>query len=266
MTVNLSKLDTEFRAEAAAQYPNEACGYVVAKGKKQQFVPCVNSASADSATYEFQIDTDEYHRASAIGDIIAVWHSHPDKTNIPSEMDLVECENSELPWFITAVTKTDDEGFLFSETNVIEPTGMTMDYIGRPYHYGIIDCYSLVVDYYRQEFGIKLARLLENRKTRFWELDEPLPLMEEAYKKLGFEKLVDVEPEAGDLFLIQTCPDVANHVAIYLGGDMILHHCENRLSGRTVYGGYWAKHTIALLRHPDAKRSKEENGTNEGNS
>lgn len=262
MTVNVSKLDTAFRAEAAAQYPNEACGFVVAQGKKQQLVPCVNSVSEDDAQFEFQIDASEYHRASAIGTIIGVWHSHPDKTNLPSEMDLVECENSELPWFITAVTKTDEEGFVFSETNVIEPTGITMDYIGRPYHYGIIDCYSLVVDYYRQELGIKLDRLPENRNTRFWELEKPQPLMEEAYKKLGFEKLNGVDPEPGDLFLIQTCPEVANHVAIYLGDDMILHHCENRLSSRSIYGGYWLKHTVAHLRMP---RSKE-NGTNEGNS
>lgn len=260
MTPKLSKLDTAFREAAAAQYPNEACGYVVAQGKKQQFVPCVNSALNPS--YEFKIETEEFHRASEIGEVIAVWHSHPDKTNIPSEMDLIECENSELPWFITAVTYNDIDGFVFSETNAFEPNGFTLDYIGRPYHYGIIDCYSLVVDWYKQELGITLAKLPENRNTRFWEGEEPKPLMEEAYKKLGFQKLIDVEPEKGDLFLIQTGSTVANHVAIYLGDDMILHHCENRLSGRSIYGGYWLKHCVAHLRFP---RSKE-NGTNEGNS
>lgn len=259
MTPNLSKLDTAFRAEAAAQYPNEACGYVVKQGKKQCFVPCSNTAA--NPAYEFKIDIDEYHRASDIGDIIAVWHSHPDKTNLPSEMDLIECENSELPWFITAVTLVDGEGFVFSDTNVIEPTGYVMEYLGRPYHYGIIDCYSLVVDYYQREFGIKLARLPENRETRFWEGENPKPLMEEAYQKLGFEQLVNEEPEVGDLFLIQTAPSVANHVAIYIGDDMILHHCENRLSGRTIYGGFWMKHTVKHLRFPRS----DQNGVNEGN-
>lgn len=262
MTPKLSKLDTAFREEAARQYPNEACGYVVAQGKKQQFVPCVNSANEEDTTNQFRIDTDEYHRASAIGEIVGVWHSHPDGLNLPSDMDLIECESSELPWFITAVTYNDIDGFVFSETNVIEPNGFALDYIGRPYHYGIIDCYSLVVDYYKREYGVSLAKLPENRNTRFWEGDNPKPLMEEAYKKLGFEKLVGIEPEAGDLFLIQTCDHVANHVAVYLGDDMILHHCENRLSGRSIYGGYWHKHTVAHLRLPRLKA----NGTNEGNS
>ena len=258
MKPKLSKLDTAFREEAAAQYPNEACGYVVKQGKKQCFVPCSNTAANPS--YEFQIDTDEYHRASEIGEIVGVWHSHSDKTNLPSEMDLIECENSELPWFITAVTYNDIDGFVFSETNVIEPNGYVMDYLGRPYHYGIIDCYSLVVDYYRQEVGIKVAKLSENRNARFWEGDDPKPLMEEAYVKLGFDQLFKEEPQVGDLFLIQTGSKVANHVAIYIGGDMILHHCEDRLSGRTIYGGYWAKHTVKHLRFPRS----DQNGVNEG--
>lgn len=258
MKPNLSALVQAFHEEAALQYPNEACGYVVAKGSKQQFVPCVNSADKPGLTFEISVD--EYHRASAVGEIIAVWHSHPNSTNVPSECDLVECENSEMPWFITGVTKVDDE-FAFTETNTIEPNGYELDYLGRPYSYGVIDCYSLVVDYYKREYGIVLPRLPENRSTRFWETDPPQPLMEEACEKIGLDRVDGQEPQPGDIFLIQTGGSVANHVAVYIGDDMILHHCENRLSVRTIYGGYWHKHTVRMYRHPGLK-----NGIDEGNT
>jgi proteasome lid subunit RPN8/RPN11 len=258
MKPKLSALVQAFHDEAARQYPNEACGYVVAQGKKQQFVPCENSA--DNPAQTFEISVSEYHRVSEIGEIIAVWHSHPNMTNVPSECDLVECENSEMPWFITGVTKN-DEDFVFTETNTIEPNGFMLDYVGRPYSYGVIDCYSLVVDYYKREYGITMPRLPENRNTRFWETNPPQPLMEQACESIGLERIVEEQPLPGDLFLIQTCGEVANHVAIYIGDDMILHHCENRLSVRTVYGGYWHKHTVRHYRHPGVK-----NGVDEGNS
>lgn len=258
MTPKLSALVQAFQNEAALQYPNEACGYVVAKGKKQQFVPCKNSAADPRLTFE--ISAEEYQRASEVGEIIAVWHSHTNGDPTPSDCDRVECENSELPWFITGVSECDDTSFLFSKTHTIEPVGFIMDYIGRPYSYGVIDCYSLIVDYYKQEFGIALPKLPQNRDTRFWEGPEPKPLMEEACESIGLERIHNEQPEKGDLFLIQTEGSVANHVAVYIGDDMILHHCENRLSGRTIYGGYWHKHTVRHYRHPGLK-----NGVDEGN-
>lgn len=256
MTPKISLLVQAFQDEAAAQYPNEACGLVVAHGKKQKFIPCKNAAS--DPLHAFEISIEEWQTVADQYEIIGVWHSHPNMTNVPSECDLVGCENSEVPWFITGVTL--DEGFIFTETSTTNPSGFMLDYLGRPYSYGVIDCYSLVVDYYKKEYGIELPRLPENRSTRFWETDPPQPLMEEACELIGMEVVHDT-PQVGDLFLIQTCGKVANHVAIYIGDDMILHHCENRLSARAIYGGYWHKHTVRHLRHPGVK-----NGTDEGNS
>jgi proteasome lid subunit RPN8/RPN11 len=260
MKPKLSKLVQAFQDEAARQYPNEACGFVVAKGKKQQFVPCVNSSASPSN--EFEISPEEYQRASEVGEIIAIWHSHVNINSQPSEIDLVECENSEVPWFITGVSQCDDGSFMFTDTSTTEPSGYELDYIGRPYSYGVIDCYSLVVDYYKREFGIVLPRLPENRATRFWEENPPKALMEEACESIGLDRVDGDQPQIGDLFLIQTEGSVANHVAVYIGDDMILHHCENRLSGRTIYGGYWHKHTIRHYRHPEVGKT---NGIDEGN-
>lgn len=240
-------LEKSFQEEAAARYPEEACGLVVKAGKKQKFIPCKNVD--ESPRDFFKIDEDQFQAAADQGEILAVWHSHPDKTNQPSDMDRVECESLELPWFITGVTKSDEEGFVFTETTLLEPSGFTLDYLGRPYHYGLIDCYSLSVDWFKREEGIKLPPLRHTRDTKFWEHDDPV--MEKHFEEAGFVRMHGVPPKRGDLFLMQVGGKVANHVAIYIGDDMILHHCIDRLSARSVYGGFWHKHTTHHLRHKE---------------
>jgi cell wall-associated NlpC family hydrolase len=44
---------------------------------------------------------------------------------------------------------------------------------------------------------------------------------------------------------------VPNHAAIYLGNNTILHHLVDRLSSKDVYGGYWLKATVCVLRHKE---------------
>jgi cell wall-associated NlpC family hydrolase len=120
-----------------------------------------------------------------------------------------------------------------------------MPYLGRPYCAGVFDCYSLVRDFYKREFQIDLGQypyVLEDGRMGH-------TLFVEKYEKEGFEKLVRQEPKRGDVFILQMNASGPNHVAVYLGDEIILHHAIGRLSRRDVYGGYWAKHTTHHLRH-----------------
>jgi len=45
------------------------------------------------------------------------------------------------------------------------------------------------------------------------------------------------------------CLTIANHAAIYIGNQQILHHCPNRLSKRDAYGGFWIDYTHSIWRH-----------------
>lgn len=231
------------RKEAADKYPNEACGLVVRVGKKSIPVSCKNVA-ANPATH-FVMDVVDYAKAAAMGEVIGVWHTHVDIPPRPSDADKVGCENSEMPWYITSVYRVNGE-FQFSEMTVIEPSGFEMDYVGRPYAFGCMDCWSLVRDYYRREFGIRLGDY--QRIERFWANGHDF--FGDNWKREGFKRLINgEEPQTGDLFVIQTDGAIPNHIAIYLGNEMILHHCHGRLSRRDIYGGYWQKHTIYHLRH-----------------
>ena len=42
---------------------------------------------------------------------------------------------------------------------------------------------------------------------------------------------------------------VPNHGGIYIDGNMILHHVQDRLSSRDLYGGFYQKNTAKILKH-----------------
>jgi len=234
---------TFIQEEGARQYPNEACGLVVRVGKKSIPVACKNVA--ENPRMHFVMDVVDYAKASDIGEVIGVWHTHVEIPPKPSDADKMGCENSDMPWYIVSVFKA-EEGFAFSDMEVVEPSGFELDYLERPYAFGALDCWSLVRDFYRREFNIKLGDY--PRIEKFWA--EGYNFFGENWKNEGFRQLTDgEEPRTGDLFLIQTDGKFPNHIAIYLGNEIILHHCHGRLSRRDIYGGYWQKHTTHHLRH-----------------
>lgn len=229
----------------AARWPEEACGLVVRCGKKLVAIECRNVDPSPRSA--FTLSTEDYAAAAATGEIVACWHTHPNGDPTPSAADIEGCRASDMPWYVLGVGR-DGEHFNYAGPRAINPKGgEELDYLDRPYVYGVHDCLSLVADFYRREYGITLKQ--RPRADKFWLQAGTNPLVD-GYAEDGFVKLIDAEPKRGDVFLIQTTPLMPNHVAVYLGGDLILHHCAGRLSGRDVYGGgYWHKHTTHHLRH-----------------
>jgi proteasome lid subunit RPN8/RPN11 len=221
-------------AHARAEYPRESCGLVMADGR---YLPARNLAS--SAREHFILDARDYARAAESGEIVAVVHSHPDASANPSDADRVACEASGLPWYIV--------GLPDGMWRECAPCGYRAPLIGRPFVHGILDCYSLVRDWYAER-GIALPDF--HRDDEWWRRGGNLYL--DHYAEAGFVRLgaeAPAEPREGDVILMQVLADVPNHAAIWLPGDVILHHLHGRLSCRDVYGGYWHKHTHSWLRH-----------------
>lgn len=242
MSRRLTKIETALRKAAEEAYPQEACGVVLKIGRKAEIVQCRNVAQ-DPVNY-FVMDAEDYANAADRGEVVAIWHTHTDRSAEPSEADKVGVENSGLQWYILAINKT-EEGFTFEGPTLTEPTGFEMPYIGRPYVFGVMDCYSLVRDYYKREFGILLG---DGPRIEFW-WRSGQDLLKKGAEEQNLIVQINQEPQIGDLFLMTTEGNVPNHVAIYIGDDMILHHCHDRLSRRDVYAGYYRKHTVSHLRH-----------------
>ena len=224
-------------AHAAREFPREACGLLVIHKGRETYVPCRNIGVG---TDQFVIHPEDYVRADRLGEIVGVFHSHPNLPAEPSQADKVACEASGLPWFILS--------FPSGQWHEMQPSGYIAPLVGRAWAHGVLDCYSVIRDWYRAERGIDLPNF--DRFDEWWKRGQNLYL--DNFGSAGFEALGAVQSqdmEVGDVLLMQVASPVPNHAAIYLGDGLILHHLQGRLSSRDVYGGYWQKITTHILRH-----------------
>ena len=174
-----------------------------------------------------------------MGDVVAIVHSHPDVPARLSEADRVACEASELPWVIVSVMPGDN-GPVYADVGEYAPTGYVAPLVGREFHHGLLDCWSLCRDWYAREWGCELPN--PPRGSEWWNDGSSDLYADAALVSAGFTRLADAGDLAlGDLILMQVRSRnlVPNHAGIYLGDGQMLHHMYGRLSSRVVFGGYW---------------------------
>lgn len=228
------------REHAAQHAPRECCGLIVVQHGYKKYIPCRNVSLSDA---EFEIDADDYAAAEDAGEIVAVCHSHPFTSPEPSQADRVGCETSGLPWLIV--------NHPVGHYVEIKPEGYRAPLIGRTFCHGVLDCYTLVQDYYRERLGITLPNFY--RKERWWEHGGNLYL--DGLESAGFW-IASGPPIEHDMLLMRVRSEVPNHAAVYhLQGkrQLIMHHLQGRLSSRDVYGGWYQKNTTHVCRHKDVR-------------
>jgi len=129
-------------------------------------------------------------------------------------------------------------------------------YVGRPFVHGDTDCYGLIRDFYKDQFGIELTNYA--RTDNWW--NEGQNLYVDNFKNEGFYLLDDMEDsQFGDIFLIALGCSVASHGAIYIGENKILQHVQDHLSSIDRYMGVFKNCTLARIRHKNIgpERKKE---------
>ena len=222
----------EILEHAKRQYPLESCGLVLEDGT---YIPCNNMHPTPNTN--FKIDPLDFANAEDIGEIVKVVHSHVDVPPTPSQADLVNIENSGIPWIIVnAKTETHTETM---------PTGYAAPLVGRVFTAGVLDCFTIIQDYHVRELNIPFADI--ERQDKWWEYGENLYL--DNYEEWGFSPVKELKKN--DVILMTLGSSTVNHAAMYLGDGHIMHHVQGRLSSIDVYGGYWAKNTYAFMRHKD---------------
>ena len=221
---------------AKEQDPRESVGVLIVIKGKEQYYPCNNLSTYSQQC--FILDPEDYVKADSLGEITAIVHSHPVTPPSPSQADKVSCEQSGLKWHIVN-PKTETWGYC-------EPTGYKPPLIGRQWVWGVTDCWSLVRDYYKEQHNIQLLDYQRPTTPQDF-LDNPL--FEQYAERTGFRQLnKDEKLQKGDVLLMSILHPTLNHVAIFLG-DEILHHLADRLSTREPYNEWLLKCTGKRYRY-----------------
>ena len=122
--------------------------------------------------------------------------------------------------------------------------------LGKPHVWGSTDCLSLFRDFYAENFGIHITNYA---RPSNWS-SEKIDLMRLCYEREGFNmisdwKLKDLRP--ADVLCMAIGERNANHFALYLGDDRLIHHLYGRFSSEEVFRDFYRNTTCYLLRHPD---------------
>ena len=230
-------------AHALAEYPRESCGVIVGK----EYIPCKNIAADDA---QFEICPIDLVGAEKEGKIKAYVHSHPDGNCEPSQPDRVQMNLHGLPWIITNGV----------DVELHKPDGYQAPLLGREYHHGLMDCYTLVKDYYARELGITLNDY--DRDDVWWESAKSKPLYLDNFKAEGFVEVNTIQKHDAILCRLGRTEHV-NHALVFIGDGnlssertedvisdcLVLHHPYNRESLREIYGEQWQRRTHVILRH-----------------
>jgi proteasome lid subunit RPN8/RPN11 len=211
-------------AHAQQDDPREACGLVLVIRGRQAYRPCRNIGEEPGDM--FVIDPDDYRQAEDDGEVLAVVHSHPITPPGPNPTDRAACEASGLPWLIV-----NPKTLVWAE---IEPCGYQAPLLGREWVWGAQDCWTLARDWYAEQGTVLPDWPRPARASEF----EEAPMFEGRWEEAGFEQIDPADMREGDAVLMAIGNTRLNHVGVYVGDQMLLHHLRGRLSSRDLYGGW----------------------------
>lgn len=119
----------------------------------------------------------------------------------------------------------------------------------KPFNLGSQDCFTLIRDFYKLNFGIDMP---DFARPNDWDPEKD-DMINNNYVAAGFEKL-DVDenwpPLPADLLVTTVGGSVPNHLVVYLGKNEIIHHKDGMYSSRETMRPAWKRYTSYLLRHP----------------
>lgn len=121
--------------------------------------------------------------------------------------------------------------------------------IGLPYKSGDQDCYGLALRYYREVYGVQLTNFA--RPEGWWNHSE-MDLINQFLEHDGWDKIgLNIKLLCpGDGLVFSLVGGKANHVGIYVGNGLFIHHVLGRFSAEDALLQKWTSKLLMIVRHP----------------
>lgn len=129
------------------------------------------------------------------------------------------------------------------------------DLLSLKYQSGSYDCYGLVRVVYNRAYGIVLPNFA--RPNDFEHSD--IGLFAKVTNNPDFLQKT-LNPNflvIGDVLAFRLGADVTNHLGIYLGNNLFLHHMRDRCPVEDTLDERWIKRLTHVMTHQDVKPLKE---------
>lgn len=118
-------------------------------------------------------------------------------------------------------------------------------YKNRVYVYGVLDCYTLIRDYFRDKYNVWIPANID-RSFGWWHNGRNLYV--DMYSEYGFTETTDLIRK-DDVLLFKFDNGMPSHSAIYIGEGMMLHHMIGRLSCIEKFDGIYKMSLAGVLRY-----------------
>ncbi len=118
--------------------------------------------------------------------------------------------------------------------------------IGLPFQAGKQDCFTMTINFFKQNFDIDIPNFA---RPTDWDADK-LDLIPKLFPLAGFEKIDNWDLQPGDVLATAVGSSNPNHFVIYVGDNKIIHHKYMQLSTEEAFRPAWKMVTCFVIRHP----------------
>lgn len=212
----------------AASSQDEVCALII---DDERVYRCSNIHPEPSNN--FRIGDEDWLAAEEMGEVTAIFHSHPQNVPVLSGADRQMQITTGLPWWLAC------DGVMLK----FRPTPFLL---GRKFEHGVMDCYTLFRDAYHL-CGIDLPDF--ERTNGWWLRGENLYLANMPANDFYQVSMQDARP--GDVIIRQPFLGADPcHAMILLDDNLVLHHDHaEHLSRREQMRQAYIKQTHSIWRH-----------------
>lgn len=216
----------------------EVCGLIYQSDVGVHAYPCAN-VSRESRAETFEIDPSDYIAARGKGRVCGIYHGGMTHTNDGfSEEDLAMAREMCLPIYLCAASG--------KWANYV-PDTYRVNPIGLDFVWGLWDCLETVRLHYRQTRSVYIT---DYDRDETFELTAG-DIIARHVTDEGFSYVDPKSPILTDDVLLFRTPGApeAQHLAVLVGPNKILHHRKNQLSCVDALDGAWLRRLVGVLRY-----------------